>query len=119
MTDEVLGGYHDAGDHVKFGFPMASMTTILTWGAISFYEGYEKAGQLEWLDDALKWSMDYFMTAHASEFELVGQLGDGGLDHAFWGRPEEMTMARPAFRITADAPGSDLAGKTAAALAAG
>ena len=23
---QVLGGYHDAGDHVKFGFPMAAMT---------------------------------------------------------------------------------------------
>merc|ERR1719289_187544 len=29
-----------------------------------------------------------------------------------------MTMARPAFRITSSAPGSDLAGETAAALAA-
>jgi len=119
MTDEVLGGYHDAGDHVKFGFPMAGMTTILAWGGISFYEGYEKADQLAWLDDCLKWSMDYFMAAHVSEYELVGQLGDGYLDHDYWGRPEEMTMARPAFRITKDAPGSDLAGETAAALAAG
>ena len=23
---KVLGGYYDAGDHVKFGFPMAAMT---------------------------------------------------------------------------------------------
>ena len=119
MSDEVLGGYHDAGDHVKFGFPMAGMSTILAWVGIYFYEGYEKAGQPEQLDDCLKWSMDYFMAAHASDYELVGQIGDGGLDHAFWGRPEEMTMDRPAFRITADAPGSDLAGETAAALAAG
>ena len=57
----MVGGYYDAGDHVKFGFPMASMTvgsfsgyspncsqTILAWGAVSFYEGYQKAEQLEW-----------------------------------------------------------------------
>ena len=70
MEDKVLGGYYDAGDHVKFGFPMAAMTvkalksclellfdvllivdlqTILSWGGLSFYEGYEKGGQLEWL----------------------------------------------------------------------
>ena len=69
---QVRGGYHDAGDHVKFGFPMASMTvsqarfqsktkielekgkfqTIVAWGANSFYEGYEKAGQLEWFDQS-------------------------------------------------------------------
>ena len=26
IFQKVTGGYHDAGDHVKFGFPMASMT---------------------------------------------------------------------------------------------
>merc|ERR1711872_1177646 len=119
VDDEVPGGYYDAGDHVKFGFPMASMTTVLTWGGISFYEGYEKAGQLEWLDKCLKWSFDYFMAAHKSDTEFVGQIGDGNTDHGYWGRPEDMTMDRPAWSITTSKPGSDLAGETAAALAAG
>ena len=26
--------------------------------------------------------------------EFVGQIGNGGVDHGFWGRPEEMTMNR-------------------------
>ena len=29
-----------------------------------------------------------------SDNELVGQIGDGDVDHAWWGRPEEMTMNR-------------------------
>jgi len=114
-----VGGYYDAGDHVKFGFPMAAMTTILAWGGETFYEGYEKADQLEWLDKCLKWSYDYFMAAHKSDTEFVGQVGDGNADHSYWGRPEEMTMQRPSWSITASKPGSDLAGETAAALAAG
>ena len=28
LKDAVVGGYYDAGDHVKFGFPMAAMTTV-------------------------------------------------------------------------------------------
>merc|ERR1711973_667225 len=64
LDDAVLGGYYDAGDHVKFGFPMAAMTTILSWGGLSFYEGYEKGGQLKWMDKCIKWSTDYFMKAH-------------------------------------------------------
>ena len=24
----------------------------------------------------------------------MGQIGNGGVDHGFWGRPEEMTMNR-------------------------
>jgi len=27
------GGWFDAGDHVKFGFPMAASATMLAWGA--------------------------------------------------------------------------------------
>ena len=46
------------------------------------------------------------------------QIGDGNIDHEYWGRPEEMSMPRPVFTISADAPGSDLAAETAAALAA-
>merc|ERR1719323_1446517 len=29
MQDQVPGGYHDAGDLVKFGFPMAATITVL------------------------------------------------------------------------------------------
>ena len=31
-----IEGYHDAGDFVKFGFPMASTITVLAWGGVSF-----------------------------------------------------------------------------------
>ena len=41
------------------------------------------------------------------------------MDHSVWGRPEDMTMSRPSFYIDANNGGSDLAGETAAALAAG
>ena len=54
-----------------------------------------------------------------SIFSTNIQVGDGDADHAFWGRHEEMTMARPAFAVSTSNPGSDVAGETAAALAAG
>lgn len=47
------------------------------------------------------------------------QVGDGGADHAFWGRAEDMHMGRPAYKIHPGAPGSDAAGNTVAALAIG
>ena len=27
-----LGGYYDAGDNIKFGFPLAFSLTMLSWG---------------------------------------------------------------------------------------
>ncbi|KAG0713792.1 Endoglucanase 16 [Chionoecetes opilio] len=117
---DLTGGYYDgkAGDHVKFGFPMAFSATMLSWGLIDFEQGHSKAGELTHGRAAVRWATDYFLKAHTQTQELYGQVGDGGADHAYWGRPEDMTMNRPSYKITSGAPGSDLAGETAAALAA-
>ena len=61
--------------------------------------------------------MTIIIGCHTSDNELVGQIGDGYADHAEWESPENSNIDRPAFSITADAPGSDLAAETAAALA--
>ncbi len=29
---DLTGGWYDAGDHVKFGLPMAATATMLAWG---------------------------------------------------------------------------------------
>ncbi|XP_064097744.1 endoglucanase E-4-like [Macrobrachium nipponense] len=115
---DLTGGYYDAGDHVKFGFPMAYTATVLAWGLIDFADGYKIAGQTEYGLAAVKWATDYFLKAHSANYELYGQVGMGSTDHAYWGRPEEMTMERPSMKIDTDKPGSELAGETAAALAA-
>lgn len=33
---DLVGGYYDAGDNVKFGLPMAFTTTLLAWSVIEF-----------------------------------------------------------------------------------
>ncbi len=114
---DLTGGYYDAGDGVKFGLPMASSMTLLSWGGIAFRGGYEKAGQLGQLLEAVRWGTDWLMKAHPEPNVFYGQVGRGDLDHAFWGPPEAMTMARPAFRVDESNPGSDLAGEASAALA--
>lgn len=116
--EDLSGGYYDAGDFVKFSFTMASTTTLLAWGLASYAEAYRAAGQLEEAVGAVRWAADYFMRCHVSPDELYGQVGDFSLDHRFWGRPEELNMTRPAYKIDREHPGSDLAGETAAALAA-
>ena len=114
----LTGGWYDAGDHVKFGFPMAASTTMLAWGAVEYRDSYTQSGQLTHLLNNLRWATDYFIRAHPSANVLYGQVGNGGADHAWWGPAEVMPMARPAYRIDASCGGSDLAGETAAALAA-
>lgn len=116
---DLTGGWYDAGDHVKFGFPMAQTATTLLYGITEYWESYLNAGQLDIMRDSVRWSLTWFMRAHPSPNELYIQIGDGDADHAFWGRPEEMSMNRPAIKLDASNGGSDIAGETAAALAAG
>ena len=114
----LTGGWYDAGDHVKFGFPMAASATLLAMSAVEYRAAYAQSGQLTHLLNNLRFVNDYFIRAHTAPNELYGQIGTGGVDHAWWGPAEVMQMARPSFRITATCPGSDLAGETAAAMAA-
>ena len=96
---DLTGGWYDAGDHVKFGLPMAFSATMLAWGAIASPQGYTKAGQLDELKGNLRWVDDYFVKAHTAPNELYVQVGDGEADHKWWGPAEVMTMARPSYKI--------------------
>src|SRR5512145_1960524 len=50
----LTGGWFDAGDHVKYGFPMAASATLLAWGGVEYRDAYADAGQLEALLDNLR-----------------------------------------------------------------
>ncbi|XP_042051327.1 endoglucanase 5-like [Salvia splendens] len=114
----LVGGYYDAGDHVKFGLPMAYSVTMLSWAAIDFKEDFIKLNQMGHVLEAIKWGTDYFIKCHPQQNVLWGQVGDGVSDHYCWQRAEDMTTSRTAYKLDAEHPGSDLAGETAAALAA-
>lgn len=121
---DLTGGWFDAGDHVKFGFPMAASATNLAWGGIEYYDAYQKSGQLIYLSRNLKWVTDYFLKAFVNDqpgqYVLYGQVGDGNQDHQWWGPAEAVSyqMPRPAYKIDTSCPGSELAGETSAALSA-
>ncbi|OMO88856.1 Six-hairpin glycosidase-like protein [Corchorus capsularis] len=115
---DLVGGYYDAGDHVKFGLPMAFTITMLSWGIIEFGDQIANAGELEHALEAMKWGTDYFIKAHTSPNVLWAEVGDGDTDHYCWQRPEDMTTSRQAYKVDENNPGSDLAGETAAAMAA-
>ncbi|CAL4998829.1 unnamed protein product [Urochloa decumbens] len=115
---DLVGGYYDAGDNVKFGLPMAFTITMLSWSAIEFGAEISSAGELGHLLEAIKWGTDYLVKAHPEPGVLWAEVGDGDTDHYCWQRPEDMTTSRQAYKVDRENPGSDLAGETAAAMAA-
>ncbi|XP_006822158.1 endoglucanase A-like [Saccoglossus kowalevskii] len=116
--EDLSGGYYDAGDHLKLGLPMAYSASVLAWGFIEFENAYEAAGQVDNMLACLKWFSDYFIKCHAQEHEFYAQVGLKQSDHDYWGRAEEMTMERPAFKVNETNPGTDVVCATAAAMAA-
>ncbi|KAF8113867.1 hypothetical protein N665_0045s0105 [Sinapis alba] len=117
---DLTGGYYDAGDNVKFGFPLAFTTTMLAWGSVEMESQLHAHNEYQNVLVALKWATDYLIKAHPEPNVLYGQVGNGTLDHECWMRPEDMDTShpRPSYRIDAQHPGADLAAETAAAMAA-
>lgn len=58
---DLVGGYYDAGDNIKFGLPMAFTTTMLAWSIIEF--GDDMKAELENAKAALRWGTDYLLQA--------------------------------------------------------
>lgn len=112
----MTGGYYDAGDNIKFGFPMAFTTTMLSWSVIDF--GRTMGPELSNAVKAVKWGSDYLLKVTAVPDVVFVQVGDAYSDHNCWERPEDMDTLRTVYKIDRDHPGSDVAGETAAALAA-
>ncbi|XXG61389.1 hypothetical protein AAC387_Pa05g0018 [Persea americana] len=115
---DLVGGYYDAGDNVKFGLPMAFTITMMSWSIVEYGKQLAASGELSHAMEAVKWGTDYLIKAHPEPNVLYGEVGDGDNDHYCWQRPEDMTTDRRAYRIDTNNPGSDLAGETAAAMAA-
>ena len=59
MQDGVLGGWYDAGDHVKFNLPMAYSATMLGWALYEYRSGFSSAGQLTHAQNNLRFVREY------------------------------------------------------------
>ena len=122
----LAGGFHDAGDHVKFGLPEAYSAFVLGMSYDTNKTAYEQAGQTGHLQTITTYFADYFVngTVLSSDGSRVEafccQVGDGGggNDHGYWGAPENQKNAnRNIYFTNSGAPSTDIVSLSAAALA--
>ncbi|KAJ0075737.1 hypothetical protein Patl1_34112 [Pistacia atlantica] len=126
ITKDLVGGYYDAGDAIKFHFPASFAMTMLSWSVIEYSAKYEAAGELNHVKDIIKWGADYFLKTfnHTADSisVMISQVGKGDTsggstsenDHYCWMRPEDIDYDRPVSQCSSC---SDLAAEMAAALA--
>ncbi|KAL2645221.1 hypothetical protein R1flu_012808 [Riccia fluitans] len=115
---DLSGGLYDAGDHIKFGLPMAFTATVLSWSVLEYAPQMTAADQLNKAVDIIKWVTDYLIKAHPDNETFYMQVGDPGTDHDCWQRPEDISITRPSYKLDPDNAGSDVMGEAAAAMAA-
>ena len=124
---DVTGGFHDAGDHVKFGLPEAYSAFMLGMSYDTDKSAYTGTGQVGHLKNITTHFSDYFVKCTVLDASgnveafccQVGQ-GGGGFDHGYWGAPENQVCdrnSRPIFFANASAPSTDIVSLSAAALA--
>lgn len=74
MGLDLTKGMYDAGDHMKFGFPMAFTATVLSWAILEYGDQMDVVDQLQPAQDSLKWITDYLISAHPKENVLIVQV---------------------------------------------
>ncbi|GKX67105.1 glycoside hydrolase family 9 protein [Inconstantimicrobium mannanitabidum] len=114
---DLSGGYHDAGDHVKFGLPQGYAASVMGWALYEFKSGFDSSQNTDKQLQQLKYFTDYFLKCHPNTNTFYYQVGDGDTDHGYWGAPEKQTTSRPTLYVADSSnPASDVLGETSAAL---
>jgi endoglucanase len=78
---DLVGGYYDAGDNVKYGLPMAFTITTLSWAALFYKTELQAAGELEHVHSAIRWGTDYFLKASSRRQRLYVQVRVASLNN--------------------------------------
>jgi endoglucanase len=115
---DLTGGFHDAGDHVKFGLPQTYAASTLGWAFYEFKDTFVSSGQDGYMLNILKHFTDYFLKCFPNNNTFYYQCGDGADDHTYWGPPELQMNSRPTVYVAnLSTPAADVCGGAAAALA--
>lgn len=120
--EDLSKGYYEAGgSFLKLGLVEAFTVTMLADTALTFPNGYKKAGDMGNVLDNIGWGADYLMAAHSKPDRFVAVLGNSTLDFNYYGAVEDYdtyVKSRPSCYIDTNTRGSEIAGEAAAALAA-
>ena len=125
-SDEVVGGFHDAGDHVMFGLPQGYTASIMSWNLYEFPEAYSNLNQTGHAKVIIDYFCDFInrcvrYNEDGSVKEILVQKGNPTKDHSYWGVPEKQESIqgkRDSKETWWDSDGcADIAYEYAAALA--
>lgn len=121
-TADVSGGYHDAGDHVKFNLTMAFNGASLGWAYFAYPEAFEDTKTTGHLKYIMKETSDFMMkTTYLDDKGDVAAIchtvSDSSDHHITWGAPEAQTYNRPTYWLSGSKTNNRICYLMAASLA--
>ncbi|KAK6792234.1 hypothetical protein RDI58_011315 [Solanum bulbocastanum] len=122
---DLVGGFYDAGNNIKLSFTIAYTVSLLSWTVIEYHEKYEDIGEIDHVEDIIKWGSLYllklFVPPNNSSARIYSQVGGNNSnaenDLTCWQRPEDMNYPR-LVSVCDISTASDLAGEMVAAMSA-
>ena len=119
-NDVVDGGFHDAGDNVKFEQTMGFTSSTMGWMYYEYKDQFEKTGVAQHYQVLMDYFCDYYKgctTLSGDEVtSFVYQIDDNS-DHSTWCPPEGMNSRGSDKTYTTSNSASDIAAEFAATLA--
>ncbi|WP_449073512.1 glycoside hydrolase family 9 protein [Ruminococcus sp.] len=119
-NDIVDGGFHDAGDNVKFEQTMGFTSSTMGWMYYEYKDQFEKTGVAQHYQVLMDYFCDYYKgctTLSGDEVtSFVYQIDDNS-DHSTWCPPEGMNSRGSDKTYTTSNSASDIAAEFAATLA--
>jgi hypothetical protein len=126
-TVDVSGGYHDAGDHAKFGLPQAYSASVLGMAYYQYKDSFTDLGLYDHYKRIMDHFVEYFekctiLDDSGNVEAFCYQVGSGNTDHSYWGAPENQDSVQggrqnQAYFTNSSTPATDIVCETAAALA--
>jgi endoglucanase len=122
---DLSGGFHDAGDFIKFGLTTGFTGSTLAWSMYEYPEAYRNAGLEDEALNLLRWAADYFirstfLNGNGDLVAFAQQVSDQ-TDHTCGWMPPELRRIdfcpRQGYFVTSEKPAADVTASAAAALA--
>ncbi|XP_026377275.1 endoglucanase 10-like [Papaver somniferum] len=74
IGQNLVGGFCDGGDAIKFNFPQSFAMTMLSWSVIEYSGKYKAAGELNHVKEIIKWGTDYLLKTFDSSADTIDRI---------------------------------------------
>ncbi|KAF8076248.1 glycoside hydrolase family 9 protein [Lyophyllum atratum] len=118
LLGNLLYFYEAQRNYIKATYPLSATLMSICWGATDYGKAYDATNQTSYLDDMLRWGLDWLMKVRGPQTILSSCSVPNGFGQCLLGWRPEHPILRPSYQINNTNPGTDAAAGASAAFSA-